>query len=145
MHVLLNCIKDMFIASWYRKYLEFRPFTDNEAWSMFRIVAFGEAVGWTLLIIGIACEKLPVSWNQYPVQMFGTIHGMLFMAYIAVTLSSAPSLNWQGPQTLFAGLCSIPPYGSLLYEQFAAWQRSHRHYTWLTSFIRYNEILSAAK
>lgn len=105
------------------------------------MAARGEAVGWTLLIIGVACTKLPVSWNQIPVHFLGSFHGMLFFAYIFVVLLTAPSLGWRGPQTLVAGLCSVPPYGTLLYEQWVAYRRNRQYMVWLSNSIRYMAIV----
>lgn len=126
-----------YIQRAYQAYQNFQPFTDAEAWMLFRIAAIGEAVGWSLLIIGILCRNLSVSWNEAPVQVAGRMHGTLFLIYIVAVVVLSPSLKWSAPRTLLAGLCSIPPYGSLLFEQWSARHRSWRSFRQLRSFIGY--------
>lgn len=120
-----------------------RPFSDSEAWALFRMAAFAEAVGWTLLIIGILCKKLPVSWNQYPVYMAGSVHGTLFLLYIIAVLALASSLQWSVPRTFIAGLCSVPPYGSLLYEMWSSRQRGHQKLQRLSRTACYVHLINA--
>lgn len=113
----------MILVRLYKKYQQFRPFTDEEAWMLYRLATFSEAIGWTLLIIGIACKTLPVSWNRIPVGVAGVVHGVLFLTYFAITLVAAPSMGWSGKRIFFACLFGNPPYGSLVFETWAAHQR----------------------
>lgn len=122
-------------------YKNFRPFTPAEAWELFKLAAFGEAIGWTLLIVGIACKQLPVSWSGVPVSIFGQIHGMLFLFYIVIVLVVSPSLNWSLPRTILAGLFSIPPYGSLFCEQISAHYRKRAEIKQLHTIITYRQLV----
>lgn len=106
-----------------RGYKRFRPFTEGEAWGMFRLAALGEAVGWTLLIIGILLGKYVLPGNPVPVAIAGRIHGTLFLVYIAAVVVMSPSLGWSLRRTIIAGIASVPPYGSLMLEQWAARER----------------------
>jgi integral membrane protein len=115
--------------------MNFRPFTDAEAWMLFKIAAFAEAVGWTMLILGVAAERLPVSWNEIPVQLAGRTHGMLFLTYIFAVIALSPSLGWSGFRILVAGACSVPPYGSLIYEMLSAQHRKWTDYTRLRTSL----------
>ena len=121
-----------------RAYRRFRPFSDREAWVLFRIAAIAEAVGWSQLIVGIACKQLPVSWHDTPVAIAGRIHGMLFIAYIMAVLAFGSSLGWSLIKTLIAGLFSVPPYGSLVFEQWEARRRAtdRARYTYRTIWYR---------
>ena len=121
-----------------RYYHRFRPFTDSEAWAIFRIAAFAEAIGWTLLIFGVASQQLPVSWHDIPVLIAGRIHGMLFAAYIMAVLACGSSLGWSIFKTVIAGCFSVPPYGSLIFEQWEARQRRNQRarVTYRTSVYR---------
>jgi integral membrane protein len=110
-------------------YQNFRPFTDEEAWMLFRLAAFGEAIGWTLLIIGILIDQTSVSWHEIPVKITGQIHGMLFLAYAAAALVLSPSLGWSWFRAIVAGLASVPPYGSLLFGMWSAHGRKYRDFT----------------
>lgn len=110
-----------------RGYKNWRPFTEPEAWAIFRVAAFAEAIGWTMLILGVLFRNnVAVSWNEVPVQMAGRVHGGLFMLYIIAVLVLSPSLGWSWFRILIAGACSVPPYGSLVYEQ---WSAQHRKLT----------------
>ena len=90
---------------------------------MFRLAALGEAVGWTLLIIGILLGKYVLPGNPVPVAVAGRIHGTLFLVYIAAVVVMSPSLGWSLRRTIIAGIASVPPYGSLRLEQWAARER----------------------
>jgi integral membrane protein len=112
------------LRKFHRYYRQFRPFTEPEAWTLFKIAAIAEAVGWTLLIGGIILRDYVLHGNGIPVTIAGRIHGTFFMAYIFATLALAPSLGWSLLRTLVAGLCSVPPYASLIYEQLSAHHRA---------------------
>lgn len=106
------------------KYKNFRPFTEPEAWVLFKIAAIAEAIGWSLLITGIILRSL-MHGNQTPVVVAGRIHGTLFISYIIAAIACGPSLRWSLPRTVVAGLCSVPPYGSLVYEWISARHRTY--------------------
>lgn len=116
-----------------KRYKDFRPFTETEAWTLFRLAAIAEAVGWSLLITGILLRDYVMHGNNDPVTIAGQIHGMLFLSYIAAVIVCAPSLGWSLPRTLVAGLCSVPPYGSLVYEWLSS---RHRNFVRLQTFRR---------
>ena len=102
-----------------RKFEGNRVFSENEGWMLFRLAAFGEAAGWTLLICGIACERYILPGNQIPVFIAGRIHGMLFLLYALAAIGLYPALRWSRRRAFVALLASVPPYGSLLFEQWA--------------------------
>jgi integral membrane protein len=122
-----------------KNYKNFRPFTDQEAWFLFRLAAWGEAAGWTLLISGIICRE--IIHNNLPVLITGQFHGILFLGYIAASILLAPSLNWTLKRTLAAGLCSVPPYGSLVFELWAAGRRRRESSRLLSYTIFYRSLL----
>lgn len=107
-------------------YFGFRPFSDEEAWFLFRLAAFAEAFGWTLLIIGIVLKRYVMHGNNAPVMIAGQIHGTLFLLYIAAAVIATPSMGWPVWKILLAGASSVPPYGSLVFEWLAGQQRSAR-------------------
>jgi integral membrane protein len=124
-----------------QNYTKFSPFTNEEAWLLFKLAAWGEAIGWTLLISGAICQR--VIHNDIPVLITGQIHGLLFLMYIAAVLVLSPSLKWRGHRTLIAGLCAVPPYGSLLFEVWAAYDRRREHSDFLRYSIFYRRLLQA--
>jgi integral membrane protein len=102
-----------------KSYRNFRPFSEDEAWLLFKIAAICEAVGWTLLISGILIERFLTPGNSIPVEIAGHIHGTLFLIYITGVIVVAPSLGWSVKRTIIGGLFSVPPYGTLMYEQWS--------------------------
>lgn len=98
-------------------------FTDQEAWRLFRLAAIGEAVGWTLLITGILIGKVVTPGNADAVQIAGQLHGILFITYLLVALATGPSLRWSAKRMVVAVLASVPPYATLVFEQWAARRR----------------------
>lgn len=119
-----------YIQKLQNSYRNWRPFTESEAWAIFRVAAFAEAIGWTMLIVGVLFRNnVAVSWNEVPVQLAGRIHGGLFMLYIVAVLMLSPSLRWSWFRILVAGACSVPPYGSLVYEQWSAQHRKLKNFS----------------
>lgn len=98
-------------------------FTDTEAWNLFRLAAFGEAFGWTLLIGSLVFQHYVTPGNNIPIDIAGQIHGTIFLIYIAAVVVLHPSLRWSPKRTLIAGLMSVPPYGTLVFEQWVARRR----------------------
>ena len=121
-------------------YKRFTPFTNQEAWLLFKLAAWGEAIGWTLLISGIICGK--VIDNNIPVLIVGQIHGILFLAYITAAVILSPSLRWRYHRTLIAGLCAVPPYGSLLFELWVAHDRRKNQFHIFSSSIFYRLLVA---
>ena len=100
-----------------------RPFTENEAWMLFRLVALAEAVGWTLLIAGIVIQRYHLPGSHYAVPIAGQVHGTIFLAYFAIVLATYSSSRWSRQKFVVAVLAGVPPYGTLLFEQWASRQR----------------------
>jgi len=103
------------------KYYRLRLFTPKEAWSLFRLAAYGEAVGWSVLIIGILLTHFLHS--NIPVLLAGNFHGIFYIFYFVMAILTAPCLDWKIKKVLAAIVCGIPPYGSLAFEQYEARRR----------------------
>ena len=114
-------LKPLSVISSYER--RFRPFTEPEAWLLFRLAAFGEALGWTILITGILLKRFTFHGNNLPVLIAGQIHGTLFIIYMVVAIITFPSLGWSRLKALVAIAASVPPYGSLVLEKVEAWKR----------------------
>jgi integral membrane protein len=82
----------------------------------FRVVAIAEACSWAGLLIGMMFKYLVVG-NDIGVQVFGPIHGALFLGYLVVAVLTACTFGWRLPTTLLALACSIPPFATLWFEQ----------------------------
>lgn len=118
-----------------------RPFTENEAWLLFRIAAIAEAVGWTILIAGILIERYVTPGNNAAVLIAGQTHGMIFFGYLVAALGLYPSLGWSRLKALCALIISVPPYGTLLFEQWAAYKRHKQRLRDYRSLLAY-ELLA---
>ena len=98
-------------------------FTDKEAWWIYRLFAFGELLGWSLLLSAIACRALDVPHADQFVTVAGRTHGILFVAYYAFTIATARSMGWGFWRFVGAILAGIPPFTSIIFEQIMAFHR----------------------
>jgi integral membrane protein len=109
-----------------------QPFSEAEAWKLYRLAAFGEAVGWALLISGITVRSHHGLGSGVAVPITGQIHGTLFLLYFGVLLAAYTSLRWSRLTFLIAIVAGIPPFGSLVFEQWKSRTRrntlSRQHY-----------------
>ena len=106
-----------------RKLESQRPFTEGEAWGIFRLAAFAEAFGWTILIIGVGIDKYKLPLHQFAIPIAGRTHGTFFILYFVALLITYTSLRWPRGKFVVALVAGVPPYGTLVFEQIAAWQR----------------------
>lgn len=98
-------------------------FTDKEAWDVFRFFAFAEAIGWTSLILAIVYRSLGLPEAPSVVSFAGHIHGMLFAVYFIIVIVVARSMEWGFWRVAGALIAGMPPYGSIIFEQWMAWHR----------------------
>lgn len=104
---------------------------------LFKIAAITEAVGWTLLILGIGIEKYILPGNNVSVLLAGRVHGVLFLLYLIAAVGLYPTLGWSRKKSFFALLASVPPYGSLVFEQWAKYARDHSYFASYRNLIIY--------
>lgn len=98
-------------------------FSDKDAWMLFRLAAFAEAIGWTLLISAILYRHLSFEHADVFISISGRIHGLFFALYFVAVLLLARSMEWKGWRMLWALGAGVPPYGSLVFEKITAYQR----------------------
>lgn len=98
-------------------------FTDKEAWWIFRLGAFLEAIGWTLLLSAIIYRSFDLPYADSFISVAGRLHGMFFVAYFAAVLATFRSMGWGVWRFLMAIAAGVPPFTSLLFEQVMAWHR----------------------
>lgn len=89
----------------------------------FRVVATAEAFSWAGLLVGMFV-KYVVDAGEQGVQVFGPIHGTVFIAYLVVTFLTWHQQRWSLPVAAVALAASVPPFCTLLYEVWA--QRTGR-------------------
>lgn len=100
-----------------------KPFTEREAWNLYRAAALAEAFGWTILIIGILWRGTNLPGHKIAVPIAGNIHGSIFLIYFAVLLATYSSLGWSRLKFVIAAGAGVPPYGTLIFEQITAFYR----------------------
>ncbi|MEQ3549988.1 DUF3817 domain-containing protein [Pseudonocardia nematodicida] len=86
---------------------------------IFRVVAIAEAVSWTGLLVGMFV-KWVLGTSEVGVQVFGPIHGALFVVYCLVTLWTARVFRWDLRTTVIGLLASIPPLTTIWFERHVA-------------------------
>ncbi|OMQ13859.1 hypothetical protein A7K94_0220660 [Modestobacter sp. VKM Ac-2676] len=84
----------------------------------FRVVAVAEAVSWALLLAGMFV-KWVLGTSELGVQVFGPVHGAVFVAYVVVTLVAWRVLRWSLGTTVLALAASVPPLVTLWFEHWA--------------------------
>ena len=89
----------------------------------FRFVAIAEALSWTGLLTGMFFKYVVVK-NPIGVQVFGPIHGVIFLAYVGMAFVVAKPLAWTGRLRLLALAASIPPFGSIVFERWVTRRRA---------------------
>ncbi|GAA1142013.1 DUF3817 domain-containing protein [Nesterenkonia lutea] len=77
----------------------------------FRVMAFAEAVSWTLLIGGMILRA--TSGLDVAVSIGGGIHGFVFLAYAATAVIVAKNQRWPGGPTAIALISAVIPYATV--------------------------------
>jgi integral membrane protein len=85
----------------------------------FRTVALAEAISWIGLLAGMFV-KYVLQTSEIGVQLFGPIHGTVFVAYVAVALLASRALRWSRSTTLLALVSSVPPLATVWFERRAS-------------------------
>ena len=86
----------------------------------FRCIAVLEAFTWLGLLIGMAFKYIPAEGNEIGVKIFGPVHGAVFMLYLVVAVLTALKFKWNAVTTLLALVASLPPFGTVVFEMWAA-------------------------
>ncbi len=85
----------------------------------FRVVAFAEALSWLALLVGMFFKYGPTG-NPIGVEIFGPIHGGIFVLYLLAVLICIRPLRWGFWTTVLALIASVPPFFTLLFEIWAS-------------------------
>ncbi|MFI7480901.1 DUF3817 domain-containing protein [Kocuria sp. M1R5S2] len=80
--------------------------------------ALAEAVTWALLILGMVLKYSGISESFVPV--FGMLHGLVFLAYCAVTCLVWVDLRWPPAVGLLGLASSVVPGATIPFERRAA-------------------------
>jgi integral membrane protein len=86
---------------------------------LFKVVAIAEAASWAGLLVGMYLKHV-AGTTEVGVQVFGALHGGIFLAYVGLVLLLARNLRW-GPWATISGLVSsVPPFATLAFELWAS-------------------------
>jgi integral membrane protein len=85
---------------------------------LFRRVAVAEAFTWAGLLAGMFLKHVTET-TEVGVQVFGMLHGVVFIGYVLTTVVVAVDQQWSRGRIL-AGLASaVPPFLILVFERYA--------------------------
>ena len=82
---------------------------------LFKMVALAEAASY-LLLLGASVAKRTLDAHEL-VTVMGPIHGVLFLAYVALALYVRPQLRWSGWTTVMVVVAAVVPLGGLIVER----------------------------
>ena len=83
---------------------------------LFRRVAVAEAVTWGLLLVGMFL-KYVTGTTELGVRIFGMLHGVVFVAYVLVTLVVAVDQRWTWRRSLLGLVSAVPPFMTLWFDR----------------------------
>ena len=86
--------------------------------SLFRALAVSEAITWALLLTGMFL-KYVTETTELGVQVFGMVHGVVFIAYCLVTILVAIDQRWSLGRLVLGLVAAVPPFATLLLESYA--------------------------
>ena len=84
--------------------------------NIFRMVALLEGVSYILLLFVATPIKYLMNDPQY-VKLLGMPHGILFIAYIAISIIIKTDFQWNNKQFLTVLLASIIPFGTFYIDK----------------------------
>lgn len=87
--------------------------------TLFKTVAIAEALSWAGLLVGMYVKYLTDA-GELGVQIFGPIHGGIFVGYVLATLLVARTLRWSARRTLLGLACAVPPFATVVFEAWAS-------------------------
>jgi integral membrane protein len=88
----------------------------SSAFRWFRVAAVAEGVSWAGLLIGMFFKYVVVE-NEIGVQIFGPIHGVVFLIYVGTVLAAWRAEKWSFTTTILGLASAIPPFMTIWFEQ----------------------------
>ncbi|GGB74915.1 membrane protein [Knoellia flava TL1] len=85
---------------------------------LFRRVAVAEAITWALLLLGMFL-KYVTETTDLGVRIFGMVHGVVFIAYGLVALTTWVNQRWSLGVGMLALVSAIPPFATVLFDRRA--------------------------
>ena len=85
---------------------------------IFRIAAITEAITWLGLLASMY-EKYIAHSHSGAIQIFGTLHGYAFLAYVLIVFLVRAEYKWTNRMTVIALIASVPPLATVPFERWA--------------------------
>ena len=85
---------------------------------LYRLVARAEAVTWALLLTGMFL-KYVTRTTELGVQVFGMVHGVVFIAYCLVTALLFVDQRWPVSRLALGLVAAVPPFATVPFERYA--------------------------
>lgn len=103
-----------------------RPST-RSALLRYRVMAFVVGTGLLILCATMVLKYVPSIDNPGPVQVWGPIHGFLFMVYVLVTVDLGFRLRWSIVRILLVSFAGTIPFVSFWAEHEVVTQVRAQH------------------
>lgn len=91
----------------------------SKAALVFRVAAVAEAFSWAALVIGMVLKYGFSASHEGGVPVLGMVHGVMFSAYVLVSLAVCKPLGWRPKTLLLALVASVPPLCTWWFETWA--------------------------
>ena len=85
---------------------------------LYRLVARAEAVTWALLLTGMFL-KYVTETTELGVQVFGMVHGVVFIAYCLTTVLLWIDQKWSLGRLVLGLVAAVPPFATVPFERYA--------------------------
>lgn len=85
----------------------------------FRAIAVLEAVSWIGLLVGMYFKYLGTPRTEIGVKVFGTAHGLIFIAFVVVGVLTGIAFKWAMSTWSLALLASVVPLCSVIFVIWA--------------------------
>ena len=85
---------------------------------LYRRVAVAEAITWALLLTGMFL-KYVTETTELGVQVFGMVHGVVFIAYCLATVLHSVDQRWPLSRLVLGLLAAVPPFVTVPFERYA--------------------------
>lgn len=82
----------------------------------FRVAAVAEGISWAGLLVGMFFKYVVVE-NEIGVQIFGPIHGGIFLVYLITVIAAWRAERWSFTTTMLGLASAIPPFMTIWFER----------------------------
>jgi integral membrane protein len=86
--------------------------------TLFRRLAFAEAVTWALLLIGMFLKYVTAT-TELGVRIFGMTHGVVFIAYCLTAVFVSVNQRWSFRTVALALVSAVPPFMTVWFDRRA--------------------------